>query len=366
MQRTTTIILAIAVVSLGFQVFIWEHTTLFDPDFWITRAQYLAHDITHLPVRFNPLRHPGHPAMPPLLIASAFILGGVDAESALRISSIILGTCIIAVSSIFLLTHFKQHRQWVIFIIGMLITNRLLANSNVADAFLMPVILLFFLAIYIIWEQKHRSKYLLLAISLSAGLALATRTHNAVPLLAPAFCLLPIRIGMKKTAILAVGTLVFWYTFTPIIWFTPLQYIRYALIGEPTYVLYTSASIPPSSLVQTSLFDIAVASPLMVIGILLGIAWLYGPKEHDLIPKWYLASLLISTASLLSILQISHIESLRYYYPLIMVWEIFFFPLAMPLMLFIEDRYQLQKYYLVTLCIILSIAGNALMLFTKI
>lgn len=366
MQRITALLLTIIGIALGFQIFIWDHVTLFDPDFWSTRAQYLAYDLTHLPLHFNPHRHPGHPAMPPLLVASVFILSGVDAESALRMSSIILGTGIIGASSIFLLTYFKQHSQWAIFIIGMLITNRLLANSNVADAFIMPLILLFFLAIYTMWTQVRPHTVVLCIISLVAGLALATRIHNAAPILAPAFFLFPIRIGIKKTVLLALGSLGFWYMFTPVVWFTPLEYIRYALIGEPTYVLYTSASIPPSSLVHISLFDVAIASPLMIVSILLALCWLYGKKEHPFIPKWYIALLVVSTAALMSILRISHVESLRYYYPIIILWESFFFMLILPLITFMENRYALQKYHLATVCICLSIAGNALMLFTSL
>lgn len=248
----------------------------------------------------------------------------------------------------------------------MLITNRLLTNSNVADAFLMPIMLQFFLAIYIIWTQERANRYVPITICFSAGLALATRIHNAAPILLAALAILPVRIGFKKTILLGIGALGCWYVFTPIIWITPLAYIRYSIIGEVIYTVHTSAIIHPAALVQTSLLDVGFASPLMIIGILLALGWVYSNKEHPFIPKGYIALLLICTAASLSLLQISHIESLRYYFPLIILWECFVFPLAMPLITWLEDRYALQKYRLITVCIVLSITGNALMLFTRI
>lgn len=313
-----TIIAAIFLTSLLWQWGTWQRYLFVDGTFWVSRAEHVAHDITHGPLYFYSPRHAGHPGLPPLLGAAAWHAFGFTMADSLRLSVSALQAVLITVAVI-LAYKLRPDTWWAFTVAGMLWLYRLYEDSNPADTIMFSLTVIIFLLL--LWHIEKPKTSLPVSFSLAAalGAALATRIHLALPV--AGICLLALFFfsGLKRTFFIAAVAAVMMYALNPYLWYAPQLYLRPTLIGEFHYVTTTSTPSAPITVA-----DVIRYSPLSFLAITWAAVILFSKKIPTSLPRRFLVVLLAVTTVWLGLLFISRIESRRYYFPLIATWEILF------------------------------------------
>lgn len=156
-------------------------------------------------------------------------------------------------------------------------------------------------------------------LGIAFGVALATRIHLAIPLVGISVLALAIFFDLKRAFFIGVVALVSCYAFNPFLWYAPALYVRPALFGQFWYVTTMNTTATPMAL-----GDIMRYSPLSFLTIAWALIVLFVRKLTSPLPRRFLIVLLAVSTFWLVLLFISRIESRRYYYPLVALWEILF------------------------------------------
>ncbi len=321
MVRPVQFLLGFFIMTLVMQFILWMHLTIFlDSRFWERRVVFLAHDIVHGPMLYNPARHTSHPSLPTLIPAAALYNLGLSTTVSLQLSvTLISALCITAIIAVLL--QLRPYSLWPLAGAGLLFFNRLNDVINPADAIMMLLALLSYLLVLVIIEQK-KNIYIDIFLGVIIGLAISTRTHIALPLLSPIFPLLIYTIGMMRTGTIFTITLASAIASNPLMWYMPIQYMNSVLFGEYTYSTGPVSLL--SEIARVSNLDILQTFPIALCSILIACILLLQKNRRLPVSRHYLETLLLATGGMVVLLTISNTKSLRYYYPTMIIWELLF------------------------------------------
>ena len=213
------------------------------------------------------------------------------------------------------------HSKWWLAAASVLLFNRMYLISTPPTAVVMPLIALMVLASWWLWQQQpvstKRTSFLLFGGLV--GFAAATRL-DATLLISPAlFLLLLHRHGRKVMLPFFLGSGISFFVSDPFLWFMPLQHL--SDLVHKFFIHYTDAQeITPQ--IQNP-FSWLNYTWLAMLSIGWALVLLSQRRLGEIISKPLVVVFLgISLVACLGILT-SHFQSVRYLFPLNIVWEIF-------------------------------------------
>jgi len=259
----------------------------------------------------------GHPGTP--LLELGYLLHTVFQLPYVRAVELALGllTCGITACCAVLCYRLFPYSDWWLFAAMTLLLNRLSAHGTPPTMAVMPLIVLIVLVTWWLWDVPSplEGRFSLLWGAVF-GLSIATRIDATVMVGGAMWLLLCFRFGLFQMLPAVAGGLLSFYLFDPYFWFMPVQH-AVDLVHKFT-IHYKSSSIHSTidavDWLHTLLFTV------ISLCWMLGLA--YRRRLFRIVPvkilSVYLATFLVATLVIVT----SKFQDARYFYPLIMFWEV--------------------------------------------
>lgn len=350
--RSITFVVLI-IVCTGVQALIWHANDYFtDEKVWGDRTENLAEDLQH-PFALSIERYSGHPGMTVLIPAALLHIGGQPLGESLRWSIAFVNG--VAIAGIFAVAQkLKPHSVWWLAAGIITLVHPLHLQVSPTNTVMATLSVLIVFLTWHIYEKSNRPAYYLVLLGIALGAGLATRFIFAGALcLAVGILLLP--YIKQKIASLAAVSLVAFFVFDPLLWSNPTQHILHMLGRANTHFNAVDVTLLRYS-------DLILYTPFTLLSLLVWFSFLI-PRFSSLQPLprsigWFV---LIFTAAITAIYLNADGQSLRYFFPLILVWEsllpLFLIPLASRISLPVSDKYAHKIQRMFPSALALSVAG---------
>jgi len=306
-------------VAFLFQWGRWNTLGIIDSNMWSHQAEYAE---TNNPKQFTPLMSYGHPGGPIIEGTIAFhkIFDFSYYTSLITIVAVVNS---IVIACICVLTYvYQKDVLWTLGVLGILSLNKLYNESTPPSAIASVLVVLLFILTLCLYKRKIEIRPSTLALfSIISGFLIATRVDIGTTTFITCIYLLYHITTIKKIFLVALGSFASFAIFDPYMWYMPLQHIV-DLISQMLYHYNKYEQTPIS-------FNLLAGSSFLAfLSILLLFALLFNKKEIPF-PSRYVYTLLIFSSTLYGIFLTAQYKAVRYFQPIIFIWEIF-----LPLFLF--------------------------------
>lgn len=321
MWKNTQFFLLVLLLALLVQGTLWRVTTFTDESLWAKRVVRLSQDLRSGTRDFDQEKYSEHPGMPVLLLAVGADRIGVNEAGALKGAVALINSCIIA-GLVTLAKTLRPKSIWWLGAGGLILFHPLYYQASPTDAVMAPLaVIIMFLILWFFERQSQITAQMLLVFSLCIGAALATRLHFTALLIIPLLFFLVMFAGIKKSLLVLVGTAAIAWLLNPLMWFTPAKFLKAALFDQIGF--YTGSALEASIATAVTLEEFVLFAPLAIISLLLSVLFLFTPNFKPAVSNSFVIVMLISTAVPALIIFESSLQSLRYFFPLIFIWEAF-------------------------------------------
>ena len=307
--------------AFGVQAALWHAEHITDESVWTRRVEDMARDLKSRPLIFDASRYSGHPGMTVILGGGLLRLTGLSGLEALRFAMTIL----IAAAAAGIVTMCKvlrPERSWWVwaFVLATAHPNYLHASPTNAIA-----MVLLTLAVLLAWRGPKAAW--LMGITL--GLSAATRLPITVLIGAPLVLYIWRLSGWQSAATATATGLAALVATNPLLWQAPVEHMAHIFARSQVHYAQI-VTISPS--VQKFLFPTALAWVSLALGVCVAVFAWRRPRLDFSPPASLIATLVVTSAGVGAILLTAAGFSLRYFYPLILMWELllplFFLQLA--------------------------------------
>jgi hypothetical protein len=291
---------------------------------WITRAENLSQDLLTRPVQINfydenhDFRYGAHPGTTIIMPAALLFKLGLSGQSSLTYSIALLASLLTA-SIATICLYLRPDSLWWLSAAIIIMIHPLYFYGTPTNVIIGPTIALLFLLALVIYE--HRVEIaplrLLFLFSLVVGFGLSTRLPITVFLAAPLITFIAAYISFKRLLLAVAASVFFAVLFNPFYWFLPLEYIKTIILRTSSHIAYTGA--PGFSL--TPLW-VLYFTPLTVISISVALLTFLLFRQNMPVAPPFLLTLLLVTAATSGLFLSAAFKTLRYFYPLIFIWDI--------------------------------------------
>lgn len=311
-----TILFIITIFSVVFilQWNIWQGTQFADWDKWQARTKTLASDL-HNGRQLNQAYYTGHPAMAVLLPATLFYnFGSYPIPDALRLSVTFINTLTITGTILLCRSMWPGISRW--FTVGGLIAvHPLYVATAPTTAVIAPlVVCIYFLGLFI-YQQNRPSRPLMTVLAIAIGTGLATRWFISIALFAPLIFFLYVPSKRLREAVIVSGMAITVAIFlNPLLWYTPLVHLAYAFQRAALHVTVLDVD-------TVSRVDFVLFAPIGLLSFAFAAYYLFFPMQYRQLSIVYLRFSWYITAAIATILLLAHSKSLRYFFPLIFLWN---------------------------------------------
>jgi hypothetical protein len=313
-RQSKYILIGVCLYALIVQLVIRNTTLFIDKNLW---ANQIAYFLNHDPRVFDMLGAYGHPGGTLVALGSLFhIFFGLSYSNALIFSvSLLIATTTAACATLCFLLY--PGSLWWMATAFILTFSRFYIDATPPTAVVMPFIALAVLTTWWIvlqYDQKSRWKYFIWGII--AGLAAATRLDVSLLVGAPMFVLLWRQNRNRVVLPILAGFVITFFLADPFMWFMPVRHLL-DLVHKFT-LHHNDFSHPTTINVQKVIqsFALAIISIMWWLYLFLFLRKRIIPNR---IASAFLGVTLLATFVILS----SRFQAMRYFYPLIIVWEIF-------------------------------------------
>ncbi len=292
------------------QFFYWQHTTLMDRAMWGAQAEYVWEGDARA---FDAGHAYGHPGGPIVLGTIALAAPGIFSYDSALIIFLSLAVAGI-VAGIFITTlKLRKNMYWSASVVGLLSAHPLYLDATAPS--IVAGLLVVLLSLVTVYTHEQSKKIPLFIVwGLISGILIATRVDIGV-FSATAFgLLLLLRHGVGAMFIAGVTAFATFFIMNPFMWFMPFQHLL-DIISKITY--HYAAFVPT----ELSVGTILSISFLSLISMAL-IGWNEVIEKVPLLPRAYLILLLLLTCLLYVIFLTSTYQAIRYFIPVILIWEI--------------------------------------------
>lgn len=301
-------------ISFICQMTLWSRPYMMDVVMWKNQAEYVDNND---PKQFDMLAAYGHPGGPlilgPILIHKVFdinystqlLIGVLAFLNSLTIAFIALICFLIRKNSI-----------WWLVVASILSFHYLYIYATPPSALASLVFVLLCLFTFYLYEDKLRIDTSSIFLwSLTSGFLVATRADIGIVASSFLAIILIPKMGFRNFLLTCICAFGFFITFNPFMWFMPLRHM-----GDLLYkVTYHYSNFSPTTIPAWLLFDIFFMS-LISIFIFLTIS-LFRKKITLPVPLVFGFSVFLMTVTLCTIFLTSNYQALRYFMPLIFIWE---------------------------------------------
>ena len=304
-SRPQLVFAGVLCVSLVLQIWIWFSPLPYtDADLWSSAARDFA--ALNFPGFNSPI--PPHPGTSILLPASVLIVAGIPFAQALPLTmAVLLSLCIACIAR--LSYELRPKSLWWVGASALLIPNPLYLEMTVPSA-LAALLTCIYVLLLLKWREDNSSGRDSFWLGMTGGILLATRVDfGAAFLLASLPFLYPL-VGNK---IFRIGgfALLFFGALNPYFWVDPVLYVL-TFFRQVGFNVVTEVGF---SYARSSI-SLAVAAYVLAL-----FAVYLKPRLSSL-PRDFSFWLIATTAVLTGIMLLSKYHPIRYFFPLMCVWEI--------------------------------------------
>ncbi len=308
------IFIAAFLVASFFQGVRWNTFPIMDNTYWADQGFFVQSGNAQ---QFDASRAYGHPGGP--IIEGEILIhtiSSVSYDTALVIFLTLFNSLIIAFvcTLCFIL---RNDIGWSLVVLSTLSCNTLYHYSTPPTAVVSSLTVLLFLVTLYFFETKINSTLSIVIWSLTAGITIATRADIGVLSVLVSLIILSFVTPKKKLLTLLFGTIISFILFDPFMWYMPIQHIldliKKVLYHYGEFLTPTHLSIPAVLSISTFAF-ISIFFSLVFI--------FYYKKEYEPLPKPYVVSLICMTFILYSIFLTARYQAIRYFQPIIFIWEV--------------------------------------------
>lgn len=313
--QSKVIFLGVLLYAFAVQVVIRSTSLVIDKNLWASQIEYF---LNRDPRAFDMLGAYGHPGTTLLELGSLFhlVLGTSYGDSLILGVSLLIAAGIAACATLCFLLY-PRSLWWITTAFTMTFT-RFFIDATPPTAVIMPFIALVVMGALWLWEQSQKSWWLYGLWGCVIGFSAATRLDMTALVGLPMIVLLLYRHGRCIIMPVTAGITVSFFIADPFLWFMPVQHIL-DLIRKFTF--HHDNFSHPTEVKGREVFQ------MIVIGVICIIWWfaLVGLRRKQVLPipmqiiAVFLGISLLAGAIILS----STFQALRYFYPLVIVWEIF-------------------------------------------
>jgi len=297
---------------------LWQSVNFVDQSFWLEKIGYLAEDLTSDPLIFDIRRHPAHPGTLVLVAATAIHAGGFSLLDSLRDAVALLNAVIIA-AILSLVRQLRPHSPWWLGMGGLLLFHPFYEMANPLDVIVSSLLVLIFLFLLLHQEKRETtSMSTSLALAFCLGAAAATRLHIIFLLVVPLLMAVMYSTGIRRAGLVGASALVVAQALNPFMWYSPRVFLS-AAVGQQL-VYFTDKTVDLSATFRLAPLALVTSSPLAIISLVLALVFFVCRGQSPL-PRSFITTLLIGTSVVLSVFWLSNLQSYRYVFPVILVWE---------------------------------------------
>jgi hypothetical protein len=312
---------SVFLISCAVQTYLWFGPFLYvDSEYWTAAARQFAHGV--LPPFSTFVA--AHPATTILLPAAGLIISGVPSVYAIQITMIILISAAISII-VYLCREVRPQSLWWLGVAALLIPNPHYLKMTIPSA-LAALVACIYILLLLRTRERGSSRESFFWLGICAGFLLATRIDVGLEILLISLPYLWWHAGKKFFALLPIAAL-FFVTLNPFLW---------AGLGDyaASFMLQMN-----DHLAETIGFGYTISSAaLPILSFLIGIAFLLLRPYLSSLPRDFLLWLVVSSSVLCGAVAISSYHPVRYFFPLIVIWEV-----LLPLFVFdILDRSRLS------------------------
>lgn len=305
-------------VAFPAQWALWQSVNFVDQSFWLEKIEYLAEDLTSDPLIFDTRRHPAHPGTLVLVAATAIHAGGFSLLDSLRDAVALLNAVIIA-AILSVARQLRPHSPWWLGIGGLLLFHPFYETVNPLDVVVSSLIVLIFLLLLLHQEKRETTRVSTsLALAFCLGAAAATRLHITFLLAVPLLIAMIYSTGIRRAGLVGASALVAAQALNPFMWYSPQVFLNAA--GGQQLVYFTDKTINLSTDFQLAPLALVTSSPLAIVSLVLALVFFVCRGQSPL-PRSFITTLLIGTSVVLGVFWLSNLQSYRYVFPVILIWE---------------------------------------------
>lgn len=348
-------LLLIFLIAFGGQLVLWNVDSFTDEEEWVRRVIYLKEDLPQRIPQFDPERYSGHPGMTSVMPAALLHLAGVAPLTSLRIA--VAAVSAVAITGIaFVARAIRKNNLWWIVTTLTILFHPLLLQASPTNAIEAPLIVLTFLLTLLIYERQSISRHHVIALGITMGLITATRLPLGVLTVIGTLVFLLPTIQIRRALQVVLTSVVTFIVIDPLTWFAPVEHVSHMLFR-------TSLHLNTISTGSIQAYDVLFFAPFTCISLLFALWFLISKKRA--LPPMYLVYLLSVTIVMLGIFLNAESQSMRYFFPLIFIWEAFlpFFILTMIESIQSFPSFSTKKVFYISVAVLLAASQLILLLF---
>ncbi len=347
------------IAFLGLQLIIWNNVVITDGLLWERRIDSMSQDLIE-GVTFDLRKYSGHPGTTILLTGSAFKYVGASNAVALRLGLSVLMAAILT-AIVETIRRYDRHPLWPYVAGSVLALHPLLAQSSPTNAVSGALLVLVVLMTLQFEMKKPLTRTHVATLGVALGALVATRfaTGGLLSILVAGYLLYK-RKSFSSLPTLVIVSLLTFFILDPLLWQAPIEHIEY-LFGRANLHLRAAEST------SLTLRRFVMFSPFALLGIAFAILHLLFPRRLKTpLPLTWLTFASLVTAIFSAIFLLARTQSLRYFYPLIFLWEallpLFILHLAMSIQFPVQPAQQARAKQIMQYLIVALLIGGQFVL----
>lgn len=309
-HRAIAIFVMTFIVSYMLQVAVFAGVDgMVDAQMWADQAHYFSEDDER---QFNYLAgyaYPGGTVIEATLLVQK--LTGASFLESLYGAIFSLVALVIALSAC-VADRLRAHRLVWLGVVGILAPNWMFMLASPPTALAAVLLVLVMLLSLLVLRSEHGAVRIGWGVVL--GALVATRADIGGLAAVMFFPLLYMHLGWRRSALAALTALVTFVVLDPYMWFMPLQHLLDIVFKcAYHYAVYSPSPLGFQSVLALS-FLAVVAMVIATIELVVG-------KVSLVVPHRVLVAMCIGTVVATGLILTSHLQSIRYFIPLIFMWE---------------------------------------------
>lgn len=317
MKKLGIIFIITFIGALFLQWLIWSQNDMIDSGVWAEEASYVAAGDSRA-FQGGAYGYPGGPVIDlTILIQRITELSYYDA---ILLSVTLFDGLIIALACAVSYA-LRKNMWWTVALFITISLAPMFQHSTPSTAYSAVTAVLFCLVTLYLIEKRPAGQTIILYWGVIAGLILSIRVDIGMVMTAVFSFMVGLSLGWKKLFLPAIAALVTFIILDPFIWIAPLRHLQ-DLIGRMVNGYFEYAQT------HVSIALVADYSLLAFISMALAVVLLFFRADPPL-PRRFILTLLGMSIFLYAIFLTAHSQAMRYFQPVIFIWEALF-----PLLIF--------------------------------
>ena len=318
MRSTGHLFLATLLVAFLLQSLLWRTVHFVDERLWVSTVVAVAGDLSsgnRSPTLADYIDT--QLGMAPSFIAALAYLGGSTGAVSLKTSVALLNALSIA-GIVVVCKRLRPDSLWWLAAGAIATGHALYVYATPPDAVMAPLMTLLVFATLLVHEHHHTLPYWMpLILGATAGLGLATRLPDTVLLSMPLLMFLLPTVGVRYIVLILVSAGATAIATNPLLWFVPLLHTWHILARSAWQ--FNHGPVPGAT--DLGLVDFLLYTPLTVLAVFFTVLCAVLGRMHILPFRSSLLVLITITGVVSAVLLSAAFQTLRYFFPLIWMWD---------------------------------------------